>query len=65
MSPTQQKHQNWLKMYKDGKLSATCDEVKELIVDGYLFVPEPSIVNPIGKQIPEFTILGKYLLKDL
>ncbi len=62
MSPTQQKHKNWLKMYKEGKLSATGDDVKELIMAGYLFVPEPSIENPIGEQIPEFTILGKYLL---
>jgi hypothetical protein len=66
MSPIQQKQQNWLKIYKKGKLSATSDEVKELIIDGYLFIPDvPSDVNPIGKQIPEFTILGKYLLKDL
>ena len=63
MSPTQQKHQKWLKLYKEGKLSITSDEVKELLIDGYLFVPEPpSDENPKGNQIPEFTFLGKYLL---
>jgi hypothetical protein len=63
MSPTQQKHQNWLKKYKEGKLSAKSEEVKELIMAGYLFFPDVSAgVNDIYKQIPELTILGKYLL---